>query len=55
MWLKGWGKVRGLNSEILTELNIQGVTKKVALAFFANSFHQEISVILEITLSGLKF
>lgn len=55
MWLKGWGKERGLYSEILTELNIQGVTKNVALAFFANGFHQEILVILEITLSGFKF
>lgn len=42
MCLKGWGKVRGLYSEILTELNIQGVTKKVALAFFANGFSQNI-------------
>lgn len=50
MWLKGWGKERGLYSEILTELNIQGVTKKVALAFIVNGFRQEISVILEITL-----
>lgn len=55
MWLKGWGKETGLYSEILTELNIQGVTNKFPFAFFANSFHQEISVILEITLSGLKF